>query len=879
MQKIRAMLVSVFVGSLVTCSLFAQDQKRIYTTKRINPEPPVIDGHLDDSVWEKVEWQGDFIQSEPNDGKPPAQKTAFKILYDDEDVYVGIRAYDTEPDSIVMRKSRRDEDDGDILAVQFDSYFDHLTAFTFMVTAAGVKIDGVFTNDGDNEDYTWDPIWYADTYVDDEGWSAEMRIPLNQLRFSGEENQVWGLQVGRYLFRRQELSLWQHIPQDASGWVHLFGELHGITGIKPSMRFELLPYTMGKTETMRQEEGNPFTHGRLNKLDIGLDGKIGITSDLTMDFTINPDFGQVEADPSVVNLTAFETFYEEKRPFFIEGNNILNYRIMIGDGDFSFDNLFYSRRIGRFPSHEPDLDDDENMRMPENSSILGAMKITGKTRSGFSIGVMDAVTARERAEIDLAGQRRYETVEPMTNYFLGRVQKDFREGSTKIGGIATNTYRNIKDSHIEFLNRSAVTGGVDFEHSWKERTYTLMFNTVFSHLRGTEEAMLEAQTASQRYFQRSDADHVEVDSSRTSLSGFGGTLVFSKSGSGHINFALGGTWRSPGLELNDMGFLREADKAMEFVWIQYREWEPFSIFRRFSVWFNQWRGWNFGGENIFDGGNIAFSLQFKNYWELSSGVGRNFEGLSASALRGGPSLQYASRWNNWYYVGTDERKALRASFSGSDGWVDDGYSQWHSFRPGITWQPNNTLSFSFNPFYNINKDDLQYVDTIEMDDGDRYIFGRIDQKTLGLVLRLNACITPTLTIQYYGQPFVSAGKYTRFKHITDSRADRYEDRFHIFGDGEIDYDADAEEYAIDEDMDGAVDYGFELPDFNFRQFRSNLVIRWEYTPGSTLYLVWSQERTGDEAIGNFSFRNDMRDLFNVHPHDVFLVKLNRWFSL
>jgi len=878
LKRLLVLLFSVLWIHLCLHSLFAEE-KRTYTTGRVNPSPPVIDGRLDDTAWEAVEWGGDFIQREPYEGKEPSQETAFKILYDDDNVYVGIRAYDTQPDSIVMRMSRRDDEEGDIVAVQFDSYFDHLTAFTFMVNAAGVKMDAVFINDGESEDDTWDPVWYVDTSVDDQGWSAEMRIPLSQLRFGKQESQIWGLQVARYLFRKDELSCWQHIPQDASGWVHNLGELHGIVGIKPSMRVEFLPYSMGKTETMRKEDGNPFTPGRANNLDLGLDGKIGITSDLTLDFTINPDFGQVEADPSVVNLTAFETFYEEKRPFFIEGSNILNYRLMIGDGDFSFDNLFYSRRIGRFPSHEPDVDDDAYVEMPERSSILGAMKITGKTRSGLSIGVMDAVTTKERAEIDYLDQRYFETVEPLTNYFLGRLQKDFRNGATKIGGIITHTHRNIEDSYLEFLNRSAITGGIDFEHSWKDRNYTFTFTNAFSHIRGTEEAMLEAQTASRRYFQRPDADHVEVDSSRTSLSGYGGTLLFSKVGSGHINFIVGGTWRSPELELNDMGYLQEGDKIMQFVWAQYREWEPFSIFRSLRVNFNQWSGWNFGRENIFNGGNVNLSLQFKNYWELSGGVGHNFEGLSASSLRGGPSLRYQSRWNNWYYVGTDGRKALRASFSGSDGWVDDGYSQWHSFSPGMTWQPSNALSFSLSPFYNINKDDLQYVDTIELDDGDRYLFGRIDQKTLGLVVRLNYCITPTLTIQYYGQPFVSAGEYSRFKHITDSRAERYEDRFHTFGDAEIEYDADAEEYYVDENIDGIVDYGFELPDFNFRQFRSNLVVRWEYTPGSTVHLVWSQERTGCEAMGDFAFWNDVDDLFHEHPHDVFLIKFNRWFSL
>ena len=853
-------------------------QKKIYMTKRVNPAPPVINGRMDDSVWESVDWEGNFIQREPYDGKAPTQKTSFKILYDDNNIYVGIRAWDNQPDSVVARLSRRDEIEGDVVAIQLDSYLDHLTAFTFIVSASGVKIDGIFSNDGENEDYNWDPVWYVQTAIDDQGWCAEMQIPFNQLRFGTTKNPIWGLQLARFLFRKEELSLWQPIPQDASGWVHLFGELHGIKGISPGKRIELLPYSMGKLETLKKEEGNPFVSGHLKNMNLGLDGKIGITSDLTVDFTINPDFGQVEADPSVVNLTAFETFYEEKRPFFIEGNNILNYRIMLGDGDFSYDNLFYSRRIGRYPSHEPDIDDDEYMKMPESSSIISALKLSGKTRNGLSIGVMNAVTAKERAEIDFNGQRRHESVEPLTNYFIARLQQDFNKSNTIVGGIVTSTYRDIKDSQLEFLNTTATTGGFDFKQQWKDKTYYLTFNTVFSHIRCTREAILEAQTASTRYFQRPDADHVTLDSSRTSLSGYGGTLLFGKEGKGHINFIVGATWRSPGLELNDMGYLRRADAIMEFGWVQYRYWEPFSIFRSFSINFNQWKGWNFGKENIFDGGNVNLNTQLRNYWYFGMGIGYNAESLSASATRGGPSLLFSARWSNWFDISTDSKKAFQFSLNGSNSWSHDGNTRYHSINPGVTWRPTNAFSLSFKPFYNINKDDLQYIDTIERNEGDHYIFGRIDQKTLGIVLRFDYCLTPTLTIQYYGQPFVSAGKYVNFKRITEPRAESYESRFNTFVDDNVTYDTGDEAFNVDYDGDGTSDYSFDDPNFNFRQFRSNLVIRWEYTPGSTLYLVWSQDRVGDSLIGDFSYRSDMRALFDIYPHNVFLIKFNHWFS-
>ncbi len=356
-------------------------EKKTYVTNNINPRPPVIDGILDDPIWDKVAWGGDFIQRSPNEGEEPSQATAFKILYDDRYIYVAVMAYDDEPEKIERRMTRRDDIEGDWVEVHFDSYFDQRTAFGFMVSVAGVKGDFVISDDGDNWDYTWDPIWYVKTGTNEKGWAAEIRIPLSQLRYGKKADQIWGLQVTRRIFRKQETSQWQLIPQKASGWVHMYGELYGIKGIKAQRQVELTPYTVGKMQRFKREEGNPFATGGLENLYGGLDGKIGLTSDLVLDFTINPDFGQVEADPSVVNLTAFETYYSEKRPFFIEGRNILSFQIMGGDGSFSRDNLFYSRRIGRSPQYYPDTEEGEFLDMPENTTILSAFKITGKTKS------------------------------------------------------------------------------------------------------------------------------------------------------------------------------------------------------------------------------------------------------------------------------------------------------------------------------------------------------------------------------------------------------------------------------------------------------------------------------------------------------------------
>jgi len=877
MKKLLIVLVVVFL--IILTALADLPDKKHYTTRHINPHPPVIDGKLDDSVWQKVDWESSFIQREPYERKEPSQKTAFKILYDNKNLYIAVIAYDTDLDKIERRMSRRDNVDGDWVGIDLDSYFDHRTAFCFTVNAAGVKGDHVITNDGDNQDSNWDPIWYVKTAACDEGWTAEMKIPFSQLRFGNKESHTWGLQVTRSLFRKEERSNWQFIPKDSPGWVHRFGELRGISGIKAPRQVELLPYTVGRMQRFQREEGNPFATGRLNDFMGGLDGKIGLTSDLTLDFTINPDFGQVEADPSVVNLTAFETYYAEKRPFFIEGKSILSFQIMGGDGSFSSDNLFYSRRIGRRPHHTPDIQENEHLDMPDNTSIITAFKITGKTKHGLSIGILDSITAEEHARLNSQGQSQRETVEPLTNYFGLRLQKDYNKGNTIIGGMFTATSRNIKDQHLNYLHDAAYSGGFDFYHSWKDKTYYFSLKTVFSNVRGNPEAILRTQESPVRYFQRPDASHVTLDPNRTSLSGYGGTANFGKGGSGHFRFSSGVTWRSPGLELNDMGYLRSADKIMQWVWANYGIWDPFSIFRKINFNFNQWMGWDFSGEKISKGGNIGLYGQFKNYWGFSLGTSRQGEGLSSSALRGGPSLRYPGGWNTWCFFWSDNRKKIQFSL-GTDIFIgDDKVSGGSGYEFGLTYRPTNALSISVVPSFNHSKDALQYVETRDFNQEKRYLFGTIDQRTLSVTLRLNLSLTPELSIQFYGQPFVSAGKYFDLRRITDSRAKKFEDRFHQFAGEEMRYDQDEDTFIVDENGDGIVDYSFGNPDFNFLQFRSNLVVRWEYIPGSALYLVWSQGRTGNQPAGEFSFRDGVRNLFGVYPHNVFLIKLSYCFQL
>jgi hypothetical protein len=465
---------------------------------------------------------------------------------------------------------------------------------------------------------------------------------------------------------------------------------------------------------------------------------------------------------------------------------------------------------------------------------------------------------------------------------IGRLQKDFNEGNTAVGGMLTATHRNLDQAQIKFLNRSAYSGGMDFRHQWQNKTYYLDLRTAFSQVRGDREAITEVQTASARFYQRPDADYVELDTTRTSLSGHGGMFTIGRGGNSKLRMQVGGMWRSPGLELNDLGFLRQADRVMQWSWAGYSITKPFGIFRTLRGNFNQWWGWNFGRETVFAGGNINGGGQFKNYWSFWGGIGWEGKNLSTSALRGGPAMKFPPVWNQWYELFTDGRKAVQLGFSGFNNWLDDGGSRSNDIRFWINLRLRNAIQMTINPFYKFNKDDLQYIDTIDFAGQERFLFGLLHQKTLGITFRFDFSITPDLTIQYYGQPFISAGSYSQFKRITDPRALRYPDRFHVFANNEIAFDGTDEQYAFDEDANGVVDYSIDRPDFNFRQFRSNLVVRWEYQPGSTLFLVWSQERTDDTEdtnLGRFSFKNDLAELFGTAGRNIFLLKVSRWFSL
>jgi hypothetical protein len=841
---------------------------RIYQTERLTVEKPKIDGSLKDVCWSTGTWSGDYTQWIPNEGAKPSQPTLVKILFDDKNIYVAIRAFDSEPGKIIRRAGRRDELTGDVAGICFDSYHDHRTGFEFDMTAAGQKADAVLTNPW-NGDFNWNAVWYGKVGTEDSAWTAEMEIPLSQLRYSNEDEQVWGIHLWRWIERFQEESDWEPQTNTSPGMLYLFGELHGIRGLKKSQRIELMPYTLGKIKTYPKEAANPFANkGRNAYGNIGLDAKVGVGSNFTLDLTLNPDFGQVESDPSVMNLTAFETFFEEKRPFFLEGRNIFNV-------DFDDNNLFYSRRIGHSPSYSPTLEAGEYLKTPDNTTILSAVKFSGKTPKGLSVGLMQSFTANEKATIRSSSGESKVVVEPFTNYFVGRIQRDINKSNTVIGGIFTSANRFINDSYLKFMNKDAFTGGLDLLQYWKDKEYYLEAKLIGSNIQGDRSAIRNLQLSSARYYQRPDARHLSVDTTLNQLSGFGGKIKIGKGSKDHWRYSTEISWKSPGLDLNDLGYMQISDIVNQKNILSYFITKPISIFRTYKIDFDQYNNWDFNGTYLKSGGDFTLYLEFLNKWAFSNSIGYTGETLDTRLLRGGEAMLVPRAWTESLSVHTDNSKKINAELAFNSKYADNNSYKSISISPGISARLKENLRLSLNANYDVNRDNLQYVDDALVDNNTNYILGTIDQETLSLTFRIDYNITPEISLQYYGSPFATVGKFSDYKIITNPKSDKYEDRFHLISN----VVRNGNNFEVFENNNEVPVYTFNNPNFNFNQMRSNLVFRWEYRPGSQIYLVWSNERTDWLNPGYAPLRSASHRLSDTAPTNIFLVKFNYWFSI
>ncbi|HET7275361.1 MAG TPA: DUF5916 domain-containing protein [Longimicrobiaceae bacterium] len=869
---------------LIATPVFGQSPVKIATAERVQSAIH-IDGILDEAAWSNVEPATDFTESYPDPGAPASQRTEARILYDDAALYVGIRMYDPHPDSIAAQLARRDASGiySDWVHLIIDSYHDHRTAFRFSVNPLNVKKD-VYTFDDGNEDASWDAIWEVDTRIDSLGWTAEYRIPLSQIRFSGDEpegGRVWGLQIMRDIARRDERVAWSPwTPQDP-GFVSRFGDLVGLTGITPPTRLEITPYISAQVDRSPVNASNPFHEATDATGSIGVDLQYGLPAGLTLTATVNPDFGQVEVDPSVVNLSAFETFFPEKRPFFVEGSDVFRFGQTRSFNNYAFEEYFYSRRIGRTPQRRLGGSEILYTDAPDHTTILGAAKVSGKT-GGWTIGLMDAVTAEEQAEYIVAsGDELAAPVEPLTNYFVGRVRRDFRGGNTVLGGMVTATNRKMGGSAFDGLLRSqAYLGGVDFEHSWADRAWTLSGYAAGSLVEGDADVIAATQLSSARYYQRPDADYLDFDPSRTSLTGHMAELAIQHAGAWDGSLAYKEV--SPGFEINDLGFQSRTDYRAVTTFLGRRISEPGELFRSYSYSAYSYHVWNRGGDRILDGYAGGINGTLNNLWYGGINLTYRPEYYSDRFTRGGPLAGVPSEWQANLHGGTDSRKAVAGGGDLSIARNDAGAFS-RSLGVFLDLRPSSSVRISLSPNLSLDESKGQYVRAVtdplaDATFGTRYVFADLQQTTLALDTRLDWTFTPTLSLQLYAQPFIAAGDYSAFKEFRQPG----EFLFDVYGDDRGTVVRDEGEngsgsYTVDPDAGGpAPQFSFGDPDFNIRSLRGNAVLRWEYRPGSTIFLVWQQQRSGFEPLGEFDFGRDARAIFRQPAQNIFLIKATYW---
>lgn len=852
------------------------------TVRAVRATAPIeIDGLLKEDVWRNGSCS-DFVQSDPIDGGTPTEKTEVWVAYDNANLYVAAFLFDSEPQSIKKLLGRRDamvESDWFMFAV--DPYYDRRTGYQFAVNPAGSIMDMTLSNDVGSDD-TWDGVWEGKAFINDKGWVVEMRIPLNQLRFPKRDEYVWGVNFRRVIKRKNERLGYVWIPKEDIAYVSRFAKLEGIRDIQPGRHIEFLPYSVGQAQFKPAEAENPFETGKKFLGSAGFDFKIGLQSNLTLDATINPDFGQVEVDPAVVNLSAYETYYQEKRPFFIEGADIFR---GFGQGGIYMNaninwpspTFFYSRRIGRSP--QGDVTHDGYVDFPDRSTILGALKLTGKL-GGWNVGFINAMTAREYAEIDDGGNRFHEEVEPFSYYGVLRAQKDIDKGQHGFGLIATGVVRDLQTEGLkDILNRNAFSLALD---GWsfldEKRTWVVGGWMGATRVEGSRENILNVQNSSMHYFQRPDADHVEVDPEAKSLSGWGGRLSLGKQqGKFLLGAALGVL--SPGFNPNDAGFqFSSSDRINGHILFAYQWTKPGKIFREAIVFGGSFWNYDFGGNKTWQGALTALEGQFLNYWGFNTMVAYNPDTMSNNLTRGGPLALVLSGYQIDFDFYSDNRKPV--VFSGYSGFYKrprDGYS-WNG-EISLRWKPRSNFSLSFGPGYSYRESAVQWIRQVNdilmtKTYGVRYVFGRIDQRVLSSEIRMNWIFTPKLSLQLYLQPFIAVGKYDMFKEFVRPKVYEY----NIYGEGQSTISYEDECYTVDPDGNGpAAPFSFENPDFNYKSLRGTIVLRWEYLPGSLLYVVWTQNRADYGNPGDFQLRRDLGDLLTARGDNVFLIKLTyRW---
>jgi hypothetical protein len=846
-----AVLSSLFFPSILLSQAPAspaghQHERPITISRAVRTNAPIqLDGRLNEPGWASAPVTDSFTQIDPEEGRPASQRTEVRVMYDDAFLYIGARLHDTG--RITGRLGRRDMDfgDSDWFGVMIDSYLDHRTAFGFDVNPAGVRHDEIKTIDVD--DYSWDPVWEAATTVDSAGWTAEYRIPFSQLRFSGAREQVWGVQFERIIGRNREYAVSTFIPKSIRGGVPQYGHLLGVEDIRPGKRIEVLPYTVQRASYV-DPGTNPYRDKPDLGTEVGLDLLYRVSSNLTLNAAFNPDFGQVEVDPAVVNLGVYETFFDEKRPFFIEGSEIFGF----GAAGTSGGQIFYSRRIGRAPSLSPPPGPND---MPTATTILGATKLSGKV-GGWSLGILEAVTAEEEARFqNTAGGTERFPVEPLANYFVGRARREWRGGQTYFGGILTSVHRNLTIApQKDALHRAAYAGGMDFRHEFAGRGWALNGDVELSRVEGSNNAIIATQRRSNHFFQRPDADHLNVDSSATSLNGYSANLRLTKQGGTHWRGFIGSAFTSPTYEVNDLGFAVRTDRRDFAAGVTYLENRPGPLWRRWQVNTNVRAERNFDWQSILNVVGMNWFFQTLGYWGISGNVQHFLKAYDDRLTRGGPLALRPRQWSGNLSVSSDGRKPVTfVAFAGGQDLEFGGWTYNVGTEVGI--KTSSRWNLTAGPNFSRAYTPAQFVQSVADPSatatfGRRYIFAPLRQTSVGLETRFNFTFSPTLSLETYAQPLLSSADYGEAKQFVAPKTYNF------------------------------APYSGQVPslDFNLRSLRGNAVLRWEWREGSTLYVAWQQQRSDFQPYGDFDFGRDRRALFGTRPDNIFLVKMNYWLN-
>ena len=811
-------------------------------------DPPAIDGREDDAVWRTAPGHAQFLEFQPTEGKEPRYRTEFRVAYDDRNLYVFVRAFDPHPDSIMTALTRRDErGPADQLKLMIDAYHDRRSGFEFAVNPVGVKRDYAMYNDADEDD-AWDGIWDVATRIDSVGWTAEFRIPFSQLRYANKPVHTFGFGVWRDIERFKERTSWPLYRSTQGGISSQLGVLEGIRDIMPFRRLEIVPYAVAKSTPIpesRTPNGDPIW-GSTQKLTAGADVKYGITPNLTLDATVNPDFGQVEADPSVVNLSAFETFFQERRPFFIEGTGLYRYDVGCSIVTCNGEGLFYSRRIGRSPQLFDDYADDGSATV---TPILAAAKLTGRLPSGLNVGALEAVTGR------VVGTRD-RTTEPLTSYTVLRAQQDLRQGATSVGLIATGVDRRLDEWTDQFLRRSAYALGANVYHRWGKSRWEATASAIGSTVRGTPAAIASTQTSGVHLYQRPDAG-LPFDSTRTSLGGSAFEASFGKQGGNMVRFQSAYSYMSPGLELNDIGFLRRANQQGFLNWMGLRFQKPTKVYRQMFGNLNLWGYWTADGLTTDRAFNTNWHVNLaNNMWvHVGSTLAQLPGSFCDNCARGGPAFRRSPFKTLWAGFDGDDRRRIVPSVFAVGGRGDYGASEYFEVNPSVQFRPLSQLQLTLNGSWSRNHDDSQWFDNFTTGGVTHYAFARLEQETRSLGVRASYTATPTLTLQLYAAPFLSRGEFMNVRELSATpRAERYEDRYTPYT------------------PPAGTSMGFDV-----LELRSNSVLRWEFRPGSTMFVVWTHGRSGFEpSFSDRPWKQEYDDLFGLHPANTFLVKLAYW---